>query len=111
MMTANAISLHRKILSPDIAKEIELLCKRIICFVLKEEWFKNDAIIAAIKKDKKQTDDSISAILLHDDFSLKLYKDICVDEINRAILYMLQVVAPPTNTTMEETPQDSVPIS
>jgi 3-dehydroquinate synthase len=95
MITANAISLHRKLLSQSIANEIELVCKKIICFSLQEEWFENDTIITAIKKDKKQTDNSISAILLHDDFSLKLYKDICVDEINRAVLYMLHVFALP----------------
>ncbi|MDR2407495.1 MAG: hypothetical protein LBE13_05215 [Bacteroidales bacterium] len=91
MITANAISSRRRILSQDIFKEIEFACKRIICLKLKEEWFNIDAVVAAIKMDKKQTDNSISAILLHDDFSLKLYKDICVDEIKQAILYMLRL--------------------
>jgi 3-dehydroquinate synthase len=94
MIVANAISLQRKILSQDIVSEIETICKKIICFKLKEEWFNSNAVIDAIKKDKKQTDNSISAILLYDDFSLKLYKDICVDEVNRAVLYMLQMFAP-----------------
>jgi 3-dehydroquinate synthase len=94
MITANAISLKRGILNQDVAEKIELLCKKIILFELKKEWFKSDIIITAIKKDKKQTSDSINAILMHSDYSLKIYKDICVDEINRAILYMLQVFAP-----------------
>jgi 3-dehydroquinate synthase len=91
MITANAIALRRGILSQNIVGEIEALCKKIIPFELKEEWFNSGVVIAAIKKDKKQTADSINAILMHDDYSLKLYKDICFDEIDRAILYMLQI--------------------
>jgi 3-dehydroquinate synthase len=93
MITANAISLGRKMLDQDIVKEIEFPCKKIICFELKKEWFNIDAVIAAVRKDKKQTDNFISAILLHDDFSLKLYKDIGIDEINMAVGYMLRMFA------------------
>jgi 3-dehydroquinate synthase len=95
MITANAISLRRGILGQDTAETIEHVCKKIVCFELKEEWFKNDLILAAIKKDKKQTANSINAILMHDDYSRSLYTDICADEINRAVLYMLQLFAPP----------------
>jgi 3-dehydroquinate synthase len=98
MITANFISLRRGILAQDIVEEIELVCKKIICLDLKKEWFEKDAIITAIKKDKKQTDNFISAILLHDDFSLRLHRDIGVDEINQAVFYMLQVFIPPPNT-------------
>jgi 3-dehydroquinate synthase len=91
MITANAISLERKILHQDIVKEIEFVCKRIICLELKKEWFNIDAVIAAVRKDKKQTNAFISAILLHDDFSLKLYQDISIDEINMGVGYMLQM--------------------
>jgi 3-dehydroquinate synthase len=91
IVTANAISLQRGLLSRDNVDKIEFICKKVICFELKEEWFKSDLVVTAIKKDKKQTANSINAILLHDDFSLKLYKNIRIDEINLAILYMLQV--------------------
>jgi 3-dehydroquinate synthase len=94
LITANAVSLRRGILNHNTTSSIECICKKIIPIELKKEWFEINAVVAAVKKDKKQTSSSISAILLHDNYGLELYNDITVNEIDLAVQYMLQAVSP-----------------
>jgi len=93
MITANAISLQRKYISEQLASTVEEICKKIIVIKIVKEWFDPDTIIKAIKKDKKQTNSSISAILLKSDFSLDIYKDVTPNEILQALDHLLKTLS------------------
>jgi 3-dehydroquinate synthase len=85
ILIANAISLQRGILEGETAKKIEDICRKIVTTRLQSEWFDIDNIINAVRKDKKQTDASLKAILLKSDFSVGVYTDITVKEISGAV--------------------------
>jgi 3-dehydroquinate synthase len=89
ILVANAISLARGIIDKELSNNIGNICKRIVFPHLKKEWFKLDNIIAAMKKDKKQTGSSINAILLKNDCLLDFYDDVKVEEIRDAVIYLL----------------------
>lgn len=93
MITANDISVQRGYIDKDYAKRIEDICKKILSHIaLREEWFSIDRIVKAIKKDKKQTDNSIKAVLINPKHKLDVYKDIEVVEIEKAVKHMLEVL-------------------
>lgn len=89
MVVANNISVQRGFLSSEYTNEIETICKKILSYVeLKEEWLSIDHIINAIRKDKKQTNTEITAVLIITDASLQLFRDVRTDEIDRAIHHL-----------------------
>lgn len=93
MITANNISVQRGYIDAVYAKRIENICKKILTHIeIKNEWFELDGIIKAIKKDKKQTDNSIKAVLIDAEHKLEVYKDIQVCEIEKAVQHMLKVM-------------------
>lgn len=86
MMMANDISVQRGLLGREYAKRIENVCYKILVDVeLKPEWFDSACIIEAIRRDKKQTGESINAVLLKGDFGLAVFGDIEVEEIRKAL--------------------------
>jgi 3-dehydroquinate synthase len=89
MITANAIAAQRGIIDSEKAVKIENICRRIIPIELKKEWFDPDTIINAMKKDKKQTDSSIKAILLDNNYLLSVVDAIKVEEIVQGVNYLL----------------------
>jgi 3-dehydroquinate synthase len=91
ILIANAISLQRSILEGETSNKIENICRKIVTIYLQNEWFDIDNIINAVKKDKKQTDASLKAILLKSDYSLGIYNDITINEISRAVQYILSI--------------------
>lgn len=93
MITANNISVQRGFISNEYAERIDNICKKILTHItLKKDWFKFERIIKAIKKDKKQTDNSIKAVLINSEHKLDVYKDIQIKEIEKAIKHMLEVM-------------------
>lgn len=90
MMIANDISVQRSLLRVDYAERIKKICGKILTNVdIKSEWLNFDNYIAAIRKDKKQTDNSINAVLIRDNLELAVYKDIQVLEIQKALQNIL----------------------
>ena len=53
--------------------------------VIKSDWMNINDWIAAIHKDKKQTSESINAVLIKKDKTLAIFKDIEKNEIEKAI--------------------------
>lgn len=93
MITANDISVQRGYIDEAYAERIENVCKKILTNIqIKQEWFRLDGIVNAIKKDKKQTDSSIKAVLIDSDYRLEVYKDIQINEIEKAVQHMLTVM-------------------
>jgi 3-dehydroquinate synthase len=93
MMTANNISVQRGFISQEYAKRIENVCHKILGNVdIQEKWFVLDSIISAIRKDKKQTNKEITAVLIKDDYSLGVFKDIQEEEIAKAVGHLFSEV-------------------
>ena len=92
MITANNISVQRGYISQAYAFQIEQVCKKILEHIeLKEEWFNLDIVVSAIRKDKKQTNEAITAVLIKKDYSLGVFKNINIDEIKFAIKCLLDL--------------------
>lgn len=86
MMIANNISFQRGFLEKEYTNRIAHVCKKILGnIVIKSDWMNIDDWIAAIRKDKKQTSESINAVLIKKDKKLALFKDIEKNEIEKAI--------------------------
>lgn len=86
MMIANNISFQRGFLEKEYTNRIAHVCKKILGnIVIKSDWMNIDDWIAAIRKDKKQTSESINAVLIKKDKKLAIFKDIEKNEIEKAI--------------------------
>lgn len=86
MMIANNISFQRGFLEKEYTNRIAHVCKKILGnIVIKSDWKNIDDWIAAIRKDKKQTSESINAVLIKKDKKLAIFKDIEKNEIEKAI--------------------------
>ena len=86
MMIANNISFQRGFLDKEYINRIAHVCKKILGnIVIKSDWMNINDWIAAIHKDKKQTSESINAVLIKKDKTLALFKDIEKNEIEKAI--------------------------
>ena len=86
MLTANYISYKRGFIEEEYMNRIEKCVRKITTHIeINEAWFVLDNIISAIRKDKKQTSSSINAVLIAQDKSLSVYKDIKEEEIKEAL--------------------------
>lgn len=89
MIVANSISVSRNIFDVSVQDAVEALVKKII--VIKYD-FKNVEIadvIGAIRKDKKQVNDNITAILLDNNMELHRVNDITEKEIEDGFKYLM----------------------
>lgn len=94
MIAANYISVKRGFIDVGYAKRIEDVCCKILTNIhFQEKWFDDEVIIAAIRKDKKQTSKNITAVLIQKDHSLGIYKDVKEDEIKGAIANVVALLA------------------
>lgn len=89
MIVANRISVTRGLLNNDFAERIENVCKKILTLHLESSWFEKNSIISAIRKDKKQVNKDIRAVLMNQDLSLSIYTDITENEISDAVDYLI----------------------
>ena len=93
VIVANKISLNRKWISNDFAVRAENVLKQII-FIDKSLLnipFSN--LLSAIKKDKKQVDDNLTAVLYSEEKNdLKIVHDLSISEVQDAISYMLSIL-------------------
>ena len=86
MMIANNISFQRGFLDKEYINRIAHVCEKILGnIVIKSDWMNINDWIAAIHKDKKQTSESINAVLIKKDKTLAIFKDIEKNEIEKAI--------------------------
>ncbi|MEI8198974.1 MAG: AroB-related putative sugar phosphate phospholyase (cyclizing) [Eubacteriales bacterium] len=90
MLIANRISVTRGYMDADMAARIEKICRKILTLHIEPEYFKLESIINAIKKDKKQISESLTAVLLSNNMNIQVYHDIHESEIEEAIRYVLK---------------------
>lgn len=93
MLTANCISYKRGFITEEYKDRIENCVKKILKYIrIDVSWFDTDKILCAIRKDKKQTSESINAVLITADGTLSVFKDIQEVEIDKAVRYMVNLI-------------------
>ena len=89
---ANRISVKRGIMHENLCKQMEGLLTKIIPDSYDVSGLDIDNIIDAIRKDKKQVNAQIRAVLLDGDFRLDIYTDLTVTELEFAYNYLKRVL-------------------
>jgi 3-dehydroquinate synthase len=92
MLLANRISLGRGLLDAATVAGIEGILRQIILIPMQPAWFELEALVAAIRKDKKQLGEALTAILLDGDYRLRLVHDVQVAEIRQALAPVLALL-------------------
>ena len=85
MIAANRISFQRGYLKEQLVFRSEQVLKQIINVDIDQYAMEIDRIIDAVKKDKKQTSEALTAVLLYDDMKIGIYRDIKKEEIVYAL--------------------------
>ncbi len=80
-IVANALSVRRGLLNADCAARMERVLLRIIPETNIPRGNDISALTVAIRNDKKQVGDGITAVLLEDHARLRLVHDVTVDEV------------------------------
>lgn len=94
MIMADYISLDRGLVSEDIIKRMEKLLLSVIDIDVKLLQVPLENYIAAVRKDKKQTSEDLTAVLIVEyleEARLKVVHDIQVKEIEDAIGYFIEI--------------------
>ncbi|MGL4108634.1 AroB-related putative sugar phosphate phospholyase (cyclizing) [Clostridium sp. LP20] len=92
MLIANRISAQRGILDENIVARIEKICKEILVVKIESEWFDVNLIVDAIRKDKKQTNESLTAVLLYNNFEIGLFNNISDEELRISFKYVQKII-------------------
>lgn len=91
MIMANQISVMRGYISANYAERIQRLCAKILQHIpWDENWFAMDSVMAAVRKDKKQTSTHITAVLMNSAHQLEVFRDVKEQEINQALQCLLK---------------------
>ena len=93
MIMANHISEKRNILSHDIVNRSEKVLLKVIHIDYDLRSMNFDNFINAIKKDKKQVDNQLTAVLMTDTpKDLRIVRDVRLDEIKDAVDYLCELL-------------------
>lgn len=89
MVIANRISLLRGFLNKKIVERMESILFSIIHIEFDIKNMDFSKFINAIRKDKKQTSNDLTAVLMYDDMNLKIIHDLREDEIKTALQFIV----------------------
>lgn len=92
-IVANSISVGRSMLTTKTSKRIESVLIKIIHVDIAHISLDFDKIIAAMRNDKKQTGDSLTAVLLDENMDLTIHHDIRFEEIVSAFQHMYDLLS------------------
>jgi 3-dehydroquinate synthase len=88
ILVANWISYKRNLIPLQFLNESQELLNSIIPNHLKHNDFEFSLILSAIKNDKKQTNNSINALLFNSRFEIEIYRDLLPKEIEDAFIHL-----------------------
>lgn len=92
MIMANYISVQRGLLDKDIADRSEHVLLKVIDIKTDLQAFKLDDYIAAIRKDKKQTNESLTAVLMTNEAKdLRIIHDMSEEELASALNHFCNI--------------------
>lgn len=93
MMIANNISVQRGYFPRQEMERVESVCKRILTTVdLTIEYLAMPRLLNAIHKDKKQTSEAITAVLINSKGELQVFHDVQEEEIRKAVNHLAEVM-------------------
>lgn len=92
VIVANAISVKRGLMSETFAKKVETIIAPILDEDMSDAILNPEILIAAIRKDKKQVNAQITAILLDSDYKLHLFSDVQADEVTEGFLHLASFI-------------------
>lgn len=85
ILVANRISCNRRFINGDLVNRIDNLCLKVINVPLHKAWFEIEKIIKSIQKDKKQTNEGLTGVLLNGEYKLEIFKDLSKKEVEEAV--------------------------
>jgi len=91
-LVANRISFERGLLNEDIVTRMETIIKKIINVDMLQTSFDLDKIVDAIRKDKKQINNNLTAVLFYGNMQLKVYHNLQKEEIKQAINFVSKIL-------------------
>lgn len=92
MVMANYISVNRGYLDEEYSKRIENVLLKVIDIDVDLRDYPIEDYISAIHKDKKQTNDKMTAVLMtNTEKELKIINDLQVNELERALNYFCEL--------------------
>lgn len=92
MIMADYLSVKRGLLKEDICKRAENVLLRVIHVKIRLTDYPFESFIAAMRKDKKQTSESLTAVLMTDIAKdLKIVHDVDEKEVKEALNYFQQL--------------------
>lgn len=86
---ANQISLQRNIMSNATVERINHVLRKIINVDISDISVNIDEIINAIRKDKKQIDSNLTAVLMDENMKLLIVHDVKIEEIEKAFNFII----------------------
>lgn len=92
-IVADRISLSRKMMSSEMAERIEHVLWKIINVDIQHMEMNIDTMISIIRKDKKQIDANLTAVLMNQDKKLSVVHDLQPEETKEAVAYLWENLA------------------
>ncbi|GFE58142.1 AroB-related putative sugar phosphate phospholyase (cyclizing) [Geobacter sp. AOG1] len=82
MLFANIAAVQRGLLAPSLASHLaDVLLRKSLSIPLRKEYFGSDAILAAMKQDKKRTGDGLVVVMMRSDYTFEKLTDYSPDEL------------------------------
>ncbi len=96
MVAANRVSLRRGWLEGETVRRMEDVLLKIIHPDLSSVQVDMEKLVAAIRKDKKQTSTDLTAVLMYGDMKLRIVHDLTAEEAETAVRYIYEKLVPAT---------------
>lgn len=91
-IVADRISYMRGWLAESTVSRIEKILLQIIHIEKTDKLRDMDAIVAAVRKDKKQTGTELTAVLMKGGMELEIVHDVTAEEIEKAVGYLFSIL-------------------
>ena len=91
-IAANCVSVRRGWLAPELAARMERVLQKIIHVDKRLTEADMGTIMAAIRKDKKQVGNDLTAVLFDREMNLQIVHDMKPEEVEDAVLYLFEKI-------------------
>lgn len=89
-VVANSLSVARGMMAPELARKIESLIAPIVEVNISDSFLDPQVLLSAIRKDKKQINAQLTAVLMDESYQLHLLSDIQPDEVMHGFSHLAE---------------------